>query len=214
MEQTLAAIKVVKAHSKDWKITYAGNWHKELDTLLNDYCFLYGEEANVDQVKARLAKGQTTTYYVCCNPAKPNNFLFSPPIEGRWQSWYAAAHGYNGFLRWAYEAWPEDPVRDARFGSWPAGDCFLVYPGANSCIRFEKLREGIADYEKIRILKGLTAGRSGEVKQLWKTLEDHMKIFTEEHDFNEEKITANVDRGRALVDELSRKLTITALPSN
>ena len=207
MSQTMAAIKVVKGHWKGWQITYAGNWHKELDGLLDDYCFLYGNESGSAEVKARAARGATTTYYVCCNPAKPNNFVFSPPAEGRWISWYAAAAGYNGFLRWAYEAWPEDPVRDARFGSWPAGDCFLVYPGANSCIRFEKLREGIADYEKIRILKGLTAGRSGEVRQLWKALEEHLKVFTGEHDFNEEKITADVDKGRALVDELSRKLT-------
>ena len=56
MEQTLAAIKVVKAHSKEWKITYAGNWHKELDTLLNDYCFLYGNECTVEETKARAAK--------------------------------------------------------------------------------------------------------------------------------------------------------------
>jgi hypothetical protein len=127
-------------------------------------------------------------------------------VEGRWISWYAAAAGYNGFLRWAYDAWPEDPVRDARFGSWPAGDCFLVYPGAGSSIRFEKLREGIADFEKIRILKNLTAGRTGEVGQLLKALEDHLKVFTTEHDFNEEKITGDVEKGRALVDELSRKL--------
>jgi hypothetical protein len=123
MEQTLAAIKVIKAHSKDWKITYAGNWHKELDTLLNDYCFLSGYESNVGEVKARAAKGQTTTYYVCCNPAKPNNFLFSPPIEGRWQGWYSAAHGYNGFLRWAYDAWPEWASPDAiDLARQPRGD--------------------------------------------------------------------------------------------
>ncbi|HEX9511560.1 MAG TPA: glycoside hydrolase domain-containing protein, partial [Puia sp.] len=158
MSQTLAAIKVVKQHSKDWKITYAGNWHKELDGLLDDYCFLYGNEPRPEELIARAARGATSTFYVCCNPAKPNNFVFSPPVEGRWISWYSAACGYNGFLRWAYEAWPEDPVRDARFGSWPAGDCYLVYPGANSCIRYEKLREGIVDYEKIRILKGLVAG--------------------------------------------------------
>ena len=206
MSQTMAAIKVVKNHSKDWKITYAGNWHKELDGLLDDYSFLYGNEPNPGELKTRAARGATSTYYVCCNPAKPNNFVFSPPVEGRWISWYVAAAGYNGFLRWAYDAWPEDPVRDARFGSWPAGDCFLVYPGAGSCIRFEKLREGIADFEKIRILKNLSAGRTGEVRRLWKTLEDHLKNFTTEHDFNEEKITRDVDKGKALIDELSRKL--------
>src|SRR4029077_13178194 len=56
MEQTLSAIKVVKQHSPEWKITYAGNWHKELDTLLNDYCFLHGNEANAEEVKAREAR--------------------------------------------------------------------------------------------------------------------------------------------------------------
>ncbi|HXB45130.1 MAG TPA: glycoside hydrolase domain-containing protein, partial [Puia sp.] len=136
LEQTLAAIKVIRAHSKKWKITYAGDWHSELDTLLNDYCFLYGKEPDVTQVNNRSARGFTSTYYICCNPPKPNDFVFSPPVEGRWLGWYSAAHKYNGFLRWAYDAWPADPARDARHTLWPAGDCFVVYPGGNSCIRF------------------------------------------------------------------------------
>jgi hypothetical protein len=37
MEQTLSAIKVVKDHSKQWKVTYAGDWHEELTGLLDDY---------------------------------------------------------------------------------------------------------------------------------------------------------------------------------
>lgn len=207
MSQTLAAIKVVKKHSKDWKITYAGNWHKELDSLLDDYCFLYGNEPGQKELKQRVARGATSTFYVCCNPAKPNNFVFSPPIEGRWISWYSAAYGYNGFLRWAYEAWPEDPERDARFGSWPAGDCYLVYPGANSCVRYEKLREGIADYEKIRILRELVATSThNATKDLWRAFEEHLKIFTAEHDFKEEKITDDVNKGKSMIDELSEKL--------
>lgn len=208
MEQTLAAIKVVKQHSKDWKITYAGDWHEQLDTLLTDYCFLYGKEAGVNEVKARAARGQTTTYYVCCNPAKPNNFLFSPPVEGRWQGWYSAAHGYNGFLRWAYDAWPEDPMRDARYGSWAAGDCYLVYPGGNSCIRFEKLREGIVDYEKIRIIKVLAAKSSdASVKNLVAALDAHLQTLNDEKIFNEEKLKSDIAKGRAMINELSEKLS-------
>lgn len=207
MEQTLAAIKMIKTHSKDWKITYAGNWHKELDTLLDDYCFLYGYEANVNEVKARATKGQTTTYYVCCNPAKPNNFLFSPPVEGRWQSWYAAAHGYNGFLRWAYDAWPGDPLRDARYGSWAAGDCYLVYPGGNSCIRFEKLREGIVDYEKIYILRQLAVkSTDASVKNLIADLEAHLQTLNDEKGFDEDKLKNDIKKGRELIDRLSEKL--------
>jgi hypothetical protein len=207
MEQTLAAIKVIKEHSKKWKITYAGNWHKELDTLLDDYCFLYGNESNVDVVNQRSKRGQTTTYYVCCNPPVPNNFVFSPPVEGRWISWYTAAHNYDGFLRWAYDAWPNDPMRDARHEIWPAGDCFLVYPGGNSCIRFEKLREGIVDFEKLRIIKEKAAvSKDPAVKNLIAQLNNHLQTFLTEKDFDSKKITADVQKGRDLVDQLSEKL--------
>ena len=207
MEQTLSAIKVIKEHSKNWKITYAGDWHPELDTLLNDYCFVHGKEANAEIVKARASKGMTTTFYVCCTPSYPNNFLFSPPVEGRWMSWYSAAHGYNGFLRWAYDAWPADPMRDGRFGSWPAGDCFLIYPGANSGIRFEKLREGIVDYEKIMILRKLAAKSTAKpVKDLMAALNAHLETLNAEKEFNEEKLKTDIESGKKLIDELSEKL--------
>lgn len=207
MEQTLAAIKATKKNSPLWKITYAGNWHPQLDSLLDDYCFLYGNEAGTQQVKARAARGQTTTYYVCCNPAKPNNFLFSPPVEGRWISWYAAAHGYNGFLRWAYDSWPADPMRDSRYVSWPSGDCFLVYPGGNSCIRFEKLREGISDYEKISIIRQLAKKSSDKtIKNLIAAFDSHLQTINAEKDFDEGKLIEEVTKGRKMIEELSDKL--------
>jgi hypothetical protein len=207
MKQTLAAIKVIRAHANKWKITYAGDWHPELDNLLDDYCFLYGKESDVEVVKKRSAKGMTTTYYVCCNPPVPNNFVFSPPVEGRWISWYTAAHGYDGFLRWAYDAWPADPARDARHTLWPAGDCFLVYPGGNSCIRFEKLREGIVDFEKMRILREKAAKSSdAQVRTLLNQLDEHLKIFLAEKDFNTEKITADMEKGKSILEQLSERL--------
>lgn len=207
LEETMATIKVIKEHSRKWKITYAGNWHEELDTLLNDYSFLYGNEPSADKLKARAVRGATSTYYVCCNPAKPNDFLFSPPAEGRWLSWYSAARGYNGFLRWAYDAWPADPSRDARHTLWPAGDCFLVYPGGNSSLRFEKLREGITDYEKVRILKQLaTKSSNKKVKELMGELNAHLQSLVTEHDFNTEKIASDLDRGRMLIAQISEEL--------
>lgn len=207
MDETLAAIKVVRDNWANWKITYAGDWHPELNDLLNDYCFLSGKESPLDVVKKRAEKGFTTTYYVCCNPPKPNNFLFSPPIEGRWISWYAAAYGYNGFLRWAYDAWPQDPVRDSRHISWPSGDCYLVYPGANSGIRFEKLREGIADYEKIRLLKQMAASSTDkEAKALAAQLDEKLSKLTTEHTFNEDTLKAQVAIGQDLIKQLSERL--------
>jgi len=208
LDETLTAIKFVKANWPGWKITYAGDWHPELKDLLDDYSYVKEKESPLEVVAERSRKGFTTTFYVCCQPAKPNTFLFSPPIEGRWLSWYAAAYGYSGFLRWAYDAWPQDPDRDARHGSWPSGDCYLVYPGANSGIRFEKLREGIADYEKIRILKQKAASSTDDkCKQLLLQLEQHLKALTTEHDFDENTLKAQVYEGQRIIRQLSTCLS-------
>ena len=92
--------------------------------------------------------------------------------------------------------------------SWPAGDCFLIYPGGNSGIRFEKLREGIVDYEKIMILRKLAAkSNSKQVKDLIAALNAHLETLNEEKEFNEEKLKTDIEAGRKLIDELSEKLS-------
>jgi hypothetical protein len=208
MEETLAAIKVVKENSAKWRITYAGDWHPELNDLLDDYSYVARKESSMDVVKDRTAKGFTTTYYVCCNPPKPNNFLFSPPIEGRWISWYASAYGYNGFLRWAYDAWTQDPVRDSRHGTWAAGDCYLVYPGGNSGIRFEKLREGIVDFEKLRILKDLASKTTDKkVQKIMAELSAHLTTLTTEHGYNEDSLKTQIYVGQKMIKDLSDRLS-------
>jgi hypothetical protein len=207
MEQTLAAIKVIKEHSKDWRITYAGDWHKELDQLLDDYSFVHGKEPSMAEQKTRMLRGATSTFYVCCTPARPNNFLFSPPIEGRWLGWYSFAYGYDGFLRWAYDAWPADPMRDARHGSWAAGDCYLVYPGANSCIRLEKLREGISDFEKIRILHERAAQSTDKnVKKMIADFDQILASIAKEREFKETTLLDILSKGKAMVNQLSETL--------
>jgi hypothetical protein len=207
MEQTLAAIKVIRDHSKQWKITYAGDWHPELDGLLDDYSCVFYKEPSVKEVNDRSAKKQSSTYYICCTPAYPNTFVFSPPVEGRWLGWYTMAHAYDGMLRWAYDAWPADPVRDARHLLWPAGDSYMIYPGGESSIRFEKMREGIVDFEKLRILKAKAARSTNtEIKKLLQDLNQHLQVFTAEKEFNEEKLRQHVQKGERIMSELSEKL--------
>ena len=207
LSQTLAAIKIIKEHSKEWKITYAGDWHPELDSLLDDYSCVYGKEAEPARVVARSARGATSTFYVCCTPPHPNTFVFSPPAEATWLGWYAAAHKYDGFLRWAYDQWPEDPLRDARHVYWPAGDCFLVYPGDNRSVRYEKLREGIVDFEKISILRQ-KAGKStqSDVKLLVQKLDRHLESFVGERPFQEEETRVSLTLGKLILDELTERL--------
>jgi len=212
MPITLAAIKVIKDHSRAWRITYAGDWHPELDSLLDDYSPAITQEPSPPELRQRSARGSTTTYYVACFPPRPNNFVFSPPIEGRYIGWYAAAYGYDGFLRWAYDAWPADPVRDARHAIWPAGDTFLVYPGASSSIRFEKLREGIVDYEKLRILRALASrSTNGEIKRQLRALDDHLRTFVGDPDYGKRdygaaRVTEAVHKGMRMLEALSERL--------
>jgi hypothetical protein len=206
LEDSLASIRTLKQDSAEWKVTYAGRWHPELDDLLDDYCVIIDESMSPDEVRRRRQAGRTTTFYVCCHPPRPNNFVFSPPAENAWMGWYASAFGYDGFLRWAYDSWTGDPARDARHVLWPAGDCFLVYPGARSGIRFERLREGIVDFEKLRILRERLDGSSGS-----RTVGagDGMRETLARFDYSRvqtEPAAGAVQAGREVLNDLTRRL--------
>lgn len=116
--------------------------------------FSYTEDI-AEFAEKRRAAGKITTFYVCCGPEKPNTFPHSPLEESRWLPIYASAKNLDGFLRWAYNSWTENPFVNTkhRARGWAAGDCFLVYPPNYTTLRFEALRDGIEDYEKIRILR-------------------------------------------------------------
>ena len=73
--------------------------------------------------------------------------------------------GLDGFLRWAWNSWPEDPTKDATYWNWRAGDTFLCYPNGEPSWRFLELRNGIIAAEKVRLLKekGLFADKIAEM---------------------------------------------------
>lgn len=102
----------------------------------------------------RRARGLKTTCYVCCVPERPNTFIDSPREEALYLGAYPASHGLDGFLRWAYNSWPENPDLDAAFGNWPAGDTFLVYPDGSPSVRFLALRNGISAAVKRQLVSG------------------------------------------------------------
>jgi len=148
----------------EFKIAMAGFYYEAVNSSIYDFSSNWRHIGKISGgvIESRKKSGLKTTYYVACGIPKPNNFTFSPPSESCYEGWFAAAKGFDGFLRWAYNSWPENPVIDSRYTMWPSGDTYLVYPGARSSIRFERLREGIQDYEKIRILREELAGNSSE----------------------------------------------------
>lgn len=153
MKSMQTVIALLKSVDKNWKITLAGNYHPEIEKDIYDYSVASQFQFDSAALKERKASGKKSTFYTCCAEPYPNGFTYSPPDEHVWIGWYAAANGFSGYLRWAYNSWPKDPLRDSRFELGPAGDTYQVYPGALSSIRFEKLIEGIQDFEKINRLK-------------------------------------------------------------
>jgi hypothetical protein len=162
----LAVIKIIREIDTDWKISLAGAYHHELVNEINDYSIFKSSVFTQDDLKYRNAKGMSSTFYTSCEGEKPNMFTFSPPAESVWMGWYAASRGFSGYLRWAYNLWNENPLVDSR-GGFPAGDFFQIYPGPRSSVRFEKLIEGIQDFEKIRIIRDEYI-RKGEPEKLMK----------------------------------------------
>lgn len=172
-EEMTAAINLVRSAVPDFKFSLAGWYSDELAYEFDYLCISSTQEFPEDVRAIRRDKGMVSTYYVCCGERYPNTFIASDPDEAVWLGWYAFAHHFDGFLRWSYNSWTADPL-DARFRSWTAGDCHIVYPEASS-VRFEKLTEGIQDYEKARILceRWKKEGRAEKIS----ALEEALKLF-------------------------------------
>ncbi|KGE15620.1 DUF4091 domain-containing protein [Sphingobacterium deserti] len=152
LEDMQRVIKLLHEADADWKIALAGRYHAELINDIYDYAVFKTDRFTSEELLQRKAKGWPSTYYTSCEGNFPNLFTFSSPIEAIYLPYQCAAKGFTGYLRWAYNSWPAQPLLDSRFISWPAGDTFQIYPGPRSSVRFEKLLEGVQDFEKIRIL--------------------------------------------------------------
>ena len=166
LESMQAVLGLIRKVEPAFKISLAGNYHEPVIYDIVDFSETFsGKQEFPESAKAKRKElGLTTTFYTCCAEAHPNMFVISNPDEAAWLGWFAQAEGYDGYLRWAYNSWTLDPLTDARFRTWPAGDCFVVYPGGRGSVRFSKLVEGIQDFEKVRILRSRWKETGNEAK--------------------------------------------------
>lgn len=122
--------------------------------LLNAVCSEY------DQIREMKGKIEGRLYwYVCCCPPIPNTFIRSNLLESFAIGWLTEYLGLDGFLRWNYTVWPENPREKLsfRYPAWPAGDTNFVYPANNGqpllSLRYKALLRGIQGYELMAMLK-------------------------------------------------------------
>ena len=112
------------------------------------------------QIVTRRENSQDLTMYTATEHV-PNSFTKSNPVESYWTIMYAGSLNTTGFLRWAYDAWVADPLEESTHSSFPAGDCFLVYPSEQDeevkeskfSLRLAKLDEGVRDVNKLYLMR-------------------------------------------------------------
>ncbi len=102
-------------------------------------------------------EGKRFLWYVCCGPSYPNTFLRSNLLESWFIGILTSYAGFDGFLRWNYTVWNDNPREDIRYGIFAAGDTNFVYPAANGkpllTLRYKAMKRGIEMYEMLEKLK-------------------------------------------------------------
>lgn len=199
MKDMQAAARIIKKADPDFKISLAGYYHAELSDDIIDYAIPFYENMSEEILASRKAKGYKTTAYTCCNEVYPNTFTSSGYYEPIYLMINTLQRGFDGYLRWAYDCWNEQPIEDTRFGSWAAGDTYLVYPENETSIRFEKLREGIQTVEKIKALRA-SLRKHGKHEQLMQ-LDNEIQKFSNK-DINRDFIPEQVKSLKNLLNSL------------
>ena len=143
------------AKEAGFRMALAGNYHASLTDKLHDYSVAPTQVAHfkAEERALRKTQGLTTTFYTCCAEVEPNIYSNSLPAEAAFLPLHAAANELDGYLHWSWINWDDHPLTDSRFRLFGSGDTYNFYPGPRSSVRFERLIEGIQQYEKVQVLK-------------------------------------------------------------
>ena len=136
--------------------SFIGEFGKEVDDYVPSLGTLAQEYDIIRDYQDSL-EGKRFLWYVCCGPEYPNTFLRSRLTESYFIGILTSYVQLDGFLRWNYTVWNDDPRADIRYGNWYAGDTNFVYPAANGAplltLRYKALKRGIQFYELLEQLR-------------------------------------------------------------
>lgn len=118
--------------------------------------------AHWDFFQERKSKGEQVWFYTCLSPTSGymNRMVDYHLLPVRLLHWQNFRYDLPGYLHWGLNHWREDPFRNLELllsgeTYLPPGDTHIVYPGKYgplSSIRLEAMRDGIEDYELLRLL--------------------------------------------------------------
>jgi len=110
-------------------------------------------------------QGKEVWFYTCCHPVGryPNRFLDQPLVKTRVLHWISYLYDMDGYLHWGlnYFAAGADPYSEEGVSKdLPLGDRAIMYPGRNGpvgSLRWSAMRDGLQDYELLRVLESRLA---------------------------------------------------------
>ncbi|MFL6350472.1 MAG: DUF4091 domain-containing protein [Bryobacteraceae bacterium] len=128
------------------------------------------------QIRDHQREGGAAWFYTCVFPQGRymNRFIDYPLLKTRLLHWFNFRHDLSGYLHWGGNYWDGDPyqntevVINAGQDLLPPGDAFITYPwreknAVRSSIRLEAMREGIEDYELLRVAEAKDAARARHI---------------------------------------------------
>jgi len=129
-------------------------WVPQLDFFHSDYQFYMDRQNEGDEI----------WFYTCLAPQRnyANRFLEQPLIQTRMLHWINYRFGATGYLHWGLNHWSNHPYGETTMANTeggntlPGGDSWIIYPTDGKVfgsIRFEAMRDGIADYELLKLLE-------------------------------------------------------------
>jgi hypothetical protein len=169
--------KFVGTYARDFKVVSSGGYPGDEYKTGDEIVFPIDDLTNAERwknieplVKEMYADDRYVSWYTACWPHYPNTFIFSHLRETRFIGWVTWKFGFDGYTRWSVNFYPEDIWNQPRY-KWPSGDMFFVYPGKTGpldSVRWEVMRQGIQDYEVLRMALDLAqkAGREDLLKEL------------------------------------------------
>jgi len=189
-------ISFIKSLNKNWKISFSGKYFPEIQKDVYDYSLISNEQIPENTIEDRRQKGFITTFYTSCWERFPNTFVMSDPVDATWLSWNAANRNMDGYLRYAYDYWTmRNIISDVR-SNIASGDRFLIYPYGNSSVRFEMLKDGIEDYEKIMAKFGRNANTAATSSAIRINAPSGFKSTLSQFDFK--KVNSNASRSQQI----------------
>ena len=134
-------------------------WVPILDQFHLEYPFYQERQAAGDEIWFYLCTATQDNY--------ANRYLETPLVQTRFLQWIHFRYGSTGYLHYGFNAWGSKTNDGTYFGqTWPAGDPWIVYPkngGVYTSIRLAAERDGIADYELLKLLEKKAPDKAKEI---------------------------------------------------